>query len=137
VTLVFGYTACPDICPTAVQHWNEVFRSLSKADQTKARFVFVTVDPVRDTANRLAAYLEYFHPDFVGVHLEKKSIDGLLSELNTFARKVPSRSPGQYVMDHSAWTYLIDRSGRLVDELPFNVDFQTRRARLLQAIDKG
>ena len=134
IVLVFGYTHCPDICPTTMQHWQQVFTALPSHTANAAQFIFVTVDPDRDSAELLAGYMDYFDPRFLGFHAEKNTIKALLSELHTFARKVPSRTPGQYSMDHSGSAYLIDASGLLVDEIPYGTDVSNSAMRLSRVV---
>lgn len=130
IVLTFGYTQCPDVCPTTMQHWQQVFETLGPEKTESAQFVFVTVDPDRDTPELLAGYMEYFDARFLGLHSDKNTIKALLSELHTFARKVPSRTPGQYSMDHSGSAYLIDSSGLLADEIQYGTSVSSSATRL-------
>lgn len=134
VVLVFGYTQCPDICPTTLQHWQSVFSTFSEAEAARAQFVFVTVDPARDTPELLSQYMNFFNPSFAGLHANKKTLDTLLEELHIFARKVPSRTPGQYSMDHSGSAFLIDSTGVLIEELPFGTGVEQSQLKLGQLI---
>ena len=134
IVLTFGYTQCPDVCPTTMQHWQQVFATLAPGTAESAQFIFVTVDPDRDSAELLAGYMDYFDPRFLGFHAEKNTIKALLSELHTFARKVPSRTPGQYSMDHSGSAYLIDASGLLVDEIPYGTGVSNSAMRLSRVV---
>lgn len=134
IVLAFGYTQCPDVCPTTTQHWQQVFATLTTEKAESAQFIFVTVDPDRDSPELLADYMEYLDARFLGFHAEKKTLNTLLGELHTFARKVPSRTPGQYSMDHSGSAYLIDSSGSLVDEIPYGTGVSSSATRLSKVI---
>ena len=112
--LVFGYTHCPDVCPTALLMLSQVDKQL-QADRVDARYqiAFVSVDPERDTRERLAEYIPYFNPGFIGVRGEHEALQKLTSQLGVIYAKVSSgREAGDYLMDHSASIILIDPQGR-------------------------
>jgi protein SCO1 len=113
----FGYTHCPDLCPTTLYEISQVFRSLGPdADKTAA--LFITVDPERDTPALLKDYLSNFDPHIRGLTGKQGAIDAVVKGYRAYARKVPS-SDGDYTMDHTALVYLMDKQGRFV--APFNL----------------
>ncbi|MCC7346946.1 MAG: SCO family protein [Variibacter sp.] len=115
--IFFGFTRCPDICPTTLFEVSEVLRQLGPdADRTRA--LFVTVDPERDTAPALKDYLSSFDPHLVGVTGSAEDIAAMLKAYRVYARKVPTES-GDYTMDHTALIYLMDKDGKFV--APFNL----------------
>jgi protein SCO1/2 len=115
----FGYTHCPDVCPTTLFQVSEVMRALGNdADRTKA--LFVTVDPERDTPAVLKDYLSSFDPHLVGVTGDEKALQAVEKEYRVYAKKVPTGKDGDYSMDHSAIVYLMDKQGRFV--APFKLD---------------
>lgn len=113
----FGYTHCPDICPTTLFDVSELMRAMGKdADRTGA--LFITVDPERDTAAVMKDYLSSFDPHLRGATGDAKAIDAAEKEYRVYAKKVPT-DHGDYSMDHTALVYLMDKQGRFV--APFNL----------------
>jgi protein SCO1/2 len=110
VMLFFGFTQCPDVCPTALSRAVEIKRLLG-ADGNKLQVVFVTVDPERDTAPLLAEYMRAFDPSFVAVRGNLEQTAKAAKDFKIFYRKVPSGS--SYTMDHTALTYVFDTSGKI------------------------
>ena len=113
----FGYTHCPDICPTTLFAISEVMKSLGRdADRTGA--LFITVDPERDTPATLKDYLSNFDPRLRGLTGDQAQIDAAIKEYRVYAKKVPLEN-GDYTMDHTAIVYLMDKDGRFV--APFSM----------------
>ncbi|KNY04200.1 photosynthetic protein synthase I [Achromobacter piechaudii] len=110
VMLFFGFTQCPDICPTALTRALEI-KALLGADADKLRVLFITVDPERDTPEILAAYTQAFDPGFVGLRGNAEQTRAAAQSFKVFYQKVPTGS--SYTMDHTALTYLIDAQGKL------------------------
>jgi protein SCO1/2 len=121
----FGYTHCPDICPTSLFQISEILRALGPEAKIKA--LFVTVDPERDTPQLMQDYVGSFDPRIIGLSGDRAAIDKVLAEYRVYARKSPDKAPdkspgksGDYSMDHSALVYLMDRDGRFLRG--FNVE---------------
>jgi len=115
--IFFGYTHCPDVCPTTLFEVSELMNALGKdADRTKA--VFITVDPERDTAAAMKDYLSSFDPHLIGATGDRKSIDAAEKAYRVYAKKIPTKD-GDYSMDHTALVYLMDKDGRFV--APFSL----------------
>jgi protein SCO1/2 len=112
----FGFTNCPDVCPTTLFDVSEVLRQLGP-DADKARALFVTVDPERDTAEKLKDYLSSFDPHLIGVTGPREDIDKMLKAYRVYSKKVPTENG--YTMDHTALVYLMDKDGRFV--APFSL----------------
>jgi protein SCO1 len=113
----FGFTNCPDICPTTLFEMSEVLKRLGPdADKTAA--LFVSVDPERDTPAKLKDYLSSFHPRIFGLTGTPEEIATIEKEYRVYAKKVPLKD-GDYTMDHTAVVYLMDKDGRFV--APFNL----------------
>jgi protein SCO1/2 len=110
VLLFFGFTQCPDVCPTALARAVAVKRLLG-ADGERMQVVFVTVDPERDTGPLLADYMKAFDPGFVAVRGNLEQTAKAAKDFKIYYRKVPSGS--SYTMDHTALTYVIDASGKV------------------------
>jgi protein SCO1/2 len=117
-TLVFfGFTHCPDVCPTALFDMSEVLRRLGR-DAAKVNALFITVDPARDTAETLKTYLQSFHQRISALTGSEAEIEAVTRAYKAYAKKVPLDGGG-YTMDHSAIVYLMDRQGHFV--APFNL----------------
>jgi protein SCO1 len=113
VTVVFfGYTQCPDVCPTTLAELAEVKRSLG-ADGDKVQGVFVTVDPERDTAPLLKSYVASFDPSFVALRGSEEQTRAAAKEFKVFYAKVPGKTEGSYTMDHTAASFIFDTQGRV------------------------
>ena len=111
VVLFFGFMSCPDVCPTTLAELAQVAKALGP-DAEKLQVLFVTVDPERDTPERLRQYVPSFHPDFVGLHGDAAATAQAAKEFKIFYQKQPQPG-GDYSMDHSAGTYILDPHGRL------------------------
>jgi len=112
VAVFFGYTQCPDVCPTTLAALAEASRALA-GDADKVQVVFITVDPDRDTAALLAQYVPAFDPRFVGLRGDAAATERVAREFKVIYQKVPGATPDRYTMDHSAGIFLFDRAGRL------------------------
>lgn len=112
VAVFFGYTQCPDVCPTTLQELLEVKQALG-ADGDKLQAVFVSLDPERDTPEVLKAYLANFDESFVGLSGTADEIAAVAKDFKIFFKKVPGKVDRTYTLDHSAGTYLFDPQGRL------------------------
>lgn len=111
VTLFFGFTHCPDVCPTTLGEMAVVMKELG-ADAGRLQVLFVTVDPERDTAEVLKRYVPAFHPSFLGLTGSTEDIARTAKEFKIFFQK-QNLPNGGYTMDHSAGTYILDGEGRL------------------------
>jgi protein SCO1/2 len=114
----FGYTHCPDICPTTLFEMSEVMRALGK-DADGVNALFITVDPERDTPAVMKDYLSSFDLHLRGATGDQKAIDAVEKAYRVYAKKVPAEK-GDYSMDHTALVYLMDKQGRFV--APFKLD---------------
>ena len=112
VAVFFGFTQCPDVCPTTLAELAEVKRQLG-ADGDKLQAVLISVDPERDTPELLAAYMENFDPSFIGLRPSMEQLPVVAKDFKVYYKKVEGKTPGSYSMDHSAGTYLFDPQGRL------------------------
>jgi protein SCO1/2 len=113
VTAVFfGYTQCPDACPTTMAALAGVAKSLG-ADAGKLQVVFITIDPARDTAALLKNYVTNFNPAFLALHGDEAQTRAVAKEFKVFYEKVPGKTADSYTMDHTAGTYVFDTQGRV------------------------
>ena len=112
VVVFFGYTQCPDVCPTTMQELAEVKRLLGP-DGNKLQAVFVTVDPERDTTELLKAYVENFDASFVALRPTPEQLPVIAKEFKIYFKRVEGKTPTSYTMDHSAGSYTFDTQGRV------------------------
>ena len=115
--IFFGFTHCPDVCPTSLFEISEVLRAMG-GDADRVNAYFVSVDPERDTVAAMKDYLSSFDPHLKGLTGDPEVIAKVLSEYRVYSRKVPLKD-GDYTMDHTALIYLMDRDGHFVS--PFNL----------------
>ena len=115
--IFFGYTHCPDVCPTSLFEISEVLRAMGK-DADKVNAVFISVDPERDTPATMKDYLSSFDPHLEGLSGDPAETAKVITSYRVYAKKVPTKD-GDYTMDHTALIYLMDRDGRFVS--PFNM----------------
>jgi protein SCO1/2 len=112
VVLFFGYTQCPDVCPTTMIEMANVLKELGpKADQVQV--LFVTLDPERDTPELLAHYVPAFDKRFIGLSGDAAATAKVAKEFKVFYAKQPGAEPGSYSMDHTAGSYVFDRDGNI------------------------
>ena len=112
VVLFFGYTQCPDACPTTLAEIAQA-KKLLGADGAKVQPVLVSLDPERDRPDLLKSYVTAFGPDFVALRGTPEQTAAVAKEFKVFFRKVPGSTPGSYTMDHTAASYVYDPKGRL------------------------
>ncbi len=112
VIVFFGYTQCPDVCPTSMAELVEVKKLLGK-DGDRLQAIFVTVDPARDTAEMLKAYMANFDPSFVALIPTADQLPAIAKDFKVYFKRVDGKTPTSYTMDHSAGSYTYDPQGRL------------------------
>lgn len=112
VILFFGYTSCPDVCPTALAKFSEVMKRLG-ADATHVQVLFVTIDPARDTQAQLAAYVPWFDPSFIGLYGDAAATLAAAREFKVFYARKDTGGGMAYVLDHTAGAYVFDPAGRI------------------------
>lgn len=112
VVLFFGYTQCPDVCPTTLSELAAVMNKLGP-DAARVQVLFVTVDPERDSPDLLSRYVPAFNPTFLGLYGDAAATAATAKEFKVIYQKEPGPTPGTYSVDHSAGTYLFDPQGRL------------------------
>ncbi len=113
VTVVFfGYTQCPDACPTTMAELSGVLKTLGP-DASRVQVVFITVDPSRDTPALLKNYVTNFRPDFLALRGSEAQTQAMIREFKLVVEKVPGKTPDSYTIDHTAGTYIFDPQGRI------------------------
>jgi protein SCO1/2 len=112
VVVFFGFTQCPDVCPTTLAEMAGVMESLGpQAD--RVQMLFVTVDPERDTPELLAKYVPAFDSRFLGLTGSLAEVEQMAKEFKVFFQKVPGKTPGSYTMDHTSGSFVFDPQGRV------------------------
>ena len=112
VVVFFGFTQCPDVCPSTLMELAQVKRDLG-ADGDKVQGIFITVDPVRDTPEVLKGYMALFGPDFLALHGTPAQIEATARDFKVFYKKVEGKTATSYTMEHSAASFVYDTQGRL------------------------
>lgn len=112
VVVFFGFTQCPDVCPTSMQEMAEVKQRLG-ADGDRLQGIFITVDPERDELAMLKAYMANFDPSFLALRPTPEQLPALAKDYKIYYKKVDGQTPTSYTMDHSAGSYVYDPQGRL------------------------
>lgn len=130
VMLYFGYTQCPDVCPTSLAQCVQALAGLDASQAREVKLLFVSVDPQRDTLPRLKEYAEYFHPNMVGVTGTAEEVARVATLYGSSYTSQPPRADGSYAVDHSAFVYLIDREGRLAAPVAYGTPPEQLRDRI-------
>jgi protein SCO1/2 len=112
VFLFFGYTQCPDVCPTTMAEMATVMKSLGP-DASKVQVLFVTVDPERDTQELLAQYVPAFDPSFIGLRGDAAATAAVGKEFKIFYAKTAGSTPESYSVDHTYGSYVFDQNGKI------------------------
>lgn len=112
VAVFFGFTQCPDVCPTTMAELSEVKRLLG-SDADKLQAIFISVDPTRDTPLLLEAYMRNFDPTFLAMRPSAEELAAVARDFKIYYKKVDGRKPGTYSMDHTAGTFVFDPQGRI------------------------
>lgn len=117
VLLYFGYTFCPDICPTSLASTAQGLKQLTPEEAARVAMIFISVDPERDTPARLKEYAEFFHPDMVGVTGTPENLAEIARRYGVFYARQQVDTAGTYVVDHSSDTYVIGPAGQTLGKI--------------------
>ena len=112
VVVFFGYTQCPDACPTTMAELSGILKTLGP-DASKVQVLFVTVDPSRDTPALLKNYVANFRPDFIALRGDETQTQQVIKDFKLIVQKVPDKTPDSYTIDHTAGSYVFDPEGRI------------------------
>jgi len=135
VLIFFGYTNCPDVCPVTLSEFKRVKTKLGEKSE-QVQFVYITVDPERDTVERIGAHLENFDPSFVGLTGDTADLDPVWKAYGVYAAKVDSGSAAGYLVDHTARVYAIDINGNLRLTYPFEIGSDALAADVQYLVDE-
>jgi protein SCO1/2 len=118
VLIYFGYTYCPDVCPTALALTSAALNQLTDAELAQVQTLFISVDPARDTPERLDEYAHFFHPSILGLTGSKAEIDDVTKRFGAYYR-IPDDATGEnYAVDHSSQTLVVDKEGEIQAVIP-------------------
>lgn len=132
--IYFGYTYCPDMCPTGLQSMSRALDQLGDESTKQVQPLFITIDPARDTPSKMKEYIASFHPAIIGLTGSAEQISAIAKEYQVYYKKGDNVDEHDYVMDHSSLIYLMDGQGKFVATFPEQVD----PAKLVEALrDKG
>lgn len=120
VLIFFGYTSCPDVCPTTLAELNLALEELKPEDAAQVKVIFVTVDPERDTPERTQEYVDNFNPNFIGLSGPESELIPVWKGFGIFRAIVDGTSAAGYLVDHTARVTLIDRNGNLRISFPYD-----------------
>ena len=123
--IYFGFTYCPDVCPTSLLLMENAIDQLGLDAAKKVNLVFITIDPERDTPQLLKGYVENFGPTFIGLTGTPQQIADVARAYRVYYQKVPGKEGGPYLMDHSSIVYLLDRNGRFVTHFSHETKAET------------
>jgi protein SCO1/2 len=134
VVLYFGYTSCPDICPTSLATLSAGLKTLSAAELAQVQPIFISVDPERDAGDNLMKYAQHFHPNLIGITGTADEVQQAARQYGAFYAKVQSNSAMGYLIDHTSNTYLISKAGQFVTILPHDMTPDTVAAGIRQEL---
>lgn len=116
--IYFGYTSCPDVCPTSLSQMAQAISGLAPNERDRVQGIFISVDPERDTPARLKEYAPFFHPAMIGVSGSNEQVATVARQYGASYMKQKPNADGQYAVDHSSFTYVVAPDGKLVASLP-------------------
>lgn len=134
VMLYFGYTSCPDICPSSLAVMSVALKALSKEESQQVQPILISLDPERDNAKKLKEYVTYFLPNMIGLTGTKDEIKKIAKDYNVNFRKTDVDSSLGYVVDHSSIYFIIGKDGKLFSHLLHNVTSEEITKKIRQAI---
>ncbi len=124
ILLFFGYTSCPDVCPTTLAELNRSLGELDPEDVSQVQVLFVAVDPARDTPERVQEYVNHFNPAFIGLSGTEEELVPVWNAFGIFREIAESASASGYLVDHTARVTLIDRDGNLRISFPYGASVE-------------
>ena len=131
--LFFGYTNCPDVCPTTFAEFKQVYKKLGD-DAQNVRFVMVTADPERDTPNQISEFIRFFNPVFVGLSGERSELEKVYKEFSIFVEKQESGSAADYLVSHTANVFVLDQNKNLRITFPYGTSANDMTDEIIQLL---
>lgn len=136
IVLYFGYTSCPDACPTTLSALGAAMRSLTPADAAKVQPIFITLDPARDNAEHMRDYSRFFYPSLLGLTGSDERVAAVAKQYGVLYAKQKVDSSANYVVDHSSLLYVIGADGKLVSSVPYGSSPQAIKTALRAALPR-
>jgi protein SCO1/2 len=136
VLIYFGFTSCPDVCPTTLSNVSHAFKELSPEELKNAQVLFVSIDPERDTIERLQEYSEFFHPQILALSGPIEELKKVTALYGASFRKIKVSSGMEYTMDHTSIVFIVDRQGKWVDSIPHGASPSEFKKAILKALGK-
>lgn len=133
--IFFGFTHCPDICPTGLTLLTEVKNRLTPEQQSQLQTIFVTIDPERDTAPVLKQYLSHFDAEIIGLTGSKQQLKKMADAYLVYYARNPDSDPDFYLMDHSAYVYVMDKNGNFIRHFPHHESAEKMAAIISNLLD--
>jgi cytochrome oxidase Cu insertion factor (SCO1/SenC/PrrC family) len=136
--IYFGYTFCPDVCPTELLTIAQTLDALPAQTAERIQPIFITIDPERDTQTVMADYVPLFYPRLVGLTGSPEQIATVAREFRVYYNKVPSKegNASDYLMDHSSFIYVMGRNGEFLDVIPYGTSKEDMVAKISQLVEK-
>jgi protein SCO1/2 len=136
VLIFFGYTSCPDVCPVSLARIGSCFSEMTPGELDQVRALFVTLDPERDTLDRLQEYTSYFHPNIIGLRDDVETIRSVTHRYGIeFSKTIRPESALGYSISHPTDILLLDRQGNIVEAIPHNTEPAYLRGRIRDLLD--
>lgn len=136
VLMFFGYTNCPDVCPTTLYEYKQIAVKLGE-DSDQVVFTFITVDPNRDTPEQLKTYVQGFNPDFLGLTGTEEELEEVYDSYGVYHEIQDSDSALGYLVDHTARIYVLDQQGQLKITFPFGMEIDAMTDDIRHLLDEG
>lgn len=136
VLMYFGYTSCPDVCPTSLAMLGAGLKRLSDEEVAQVQGIFISVDPERDQGEKLTKYARYFHPNFIGATSTMPELKKIARQYGAFFKKSDSKSAMGYLVDHTSKSYVIGKDGKLAQLLPHDVTVPEITAAIKKALEQ-
>ncbi|MDE1463071.1 SCO family protein [Spartinivicinus poritis] len=134
VVLFFGYTNCPDVCPTGLSTLTQALKQLPKTTQQQLQPIFITLDPTVDTPTRLAEYLHYFHPNLIGLSSNQQTLKQVTQAYHVTYKRQPQPNSEFDFIQHTAYFYLISSTGKLNQYLPHQSSIENLKQALTMLV---
>lgn len=136
VLVFFGYTSCPDVCPLSLARINSCFSGMDSEELNRVRALFITLDPERDSVDKLQKYTGYFHPNIIGLRQEAEVIRSVTDKFGVkFSKTMRPESALGYTISHSTEIFLLDSRGQIVEAVPHNSEPTYLRARIRELLN--
>ncbi|MEO7840768.1 MAG: SCO family protein [Anaerolineales bacterium] len=134
--LFFGYTSCPDVCPTTLAEFKQVYQKLGD-DAQSVQFVMITADPERDKADRVTEYVSFFNPAFIGLSGERSDLEKVWKQFSVFVEKQETNSAAGYLVSHTASVFVLDQNSNLRMTFPYGTSANDMTNDIIQLLKEN